>query len=451
MQIRNALASLKEQNTRIPPKKPDIVFVFTGQGSHYPKMAKQLFDDSVQFRADIKKFDAIGKIQGFPSILPVVDGSLPDTSLTPSMFQLGAICVQLALSRLWASWGVVPQAVVGHSLGEYAALHVAGVLSISDTIYMVGKRAKLLEDRCYEGSHVMLAIKGSVAAVGQYLSTVELACINAPEETVVSGTNTNIDLLSTELKDRGFKSTKLPIPFAFHSAQVGPILDDFEAAAKGVAFASPRLPIISPLLSEVITKGGTFGASYLKRHCRETVNFLGGIEASKHAGVVTDESLWLEIGSHPLCSAMIKATLGPSTRTASSLRRKEDNWRIIASSLCSLHDAGINIDWSEYHRPFDSVHELLRLPTYCWDNKNYWIDYKNDWCLTKGDPAAVAELFSSEPKSKLSTTSVQRIVEESIKEDSATIVVESDIAEPDLQEAIMGHEVNGLGLCPPVS
>ena len=450
-QIRDALASMKEQDVQIPSRKPGIVFVFTGQGSHYPKMGKQLFDDCLQFRADIIQFNAIAQAQGYRSILPVLDGSLSDNSLTPSMFQLGAVCVQIALARLWASWGIVPQAVVGHSLGEYAALQVAGVLSISDTIYLVGKRAKLLEEKCYEGSHVMLAIKASVSVIGQFLENVEIACINAPEETVVSGTNINIDSLSTELKNRGFKSTKLPIPFAFHSAQVGPILDDFEAAAKGIKFEPPRIPVISPLLSEVIAKGGTFGPAYLKRHCRETVNFVGGIEASKHSRVVTDGSLWLEIGSHPLCSAMVKATLGPSTRTTSSLRRNEDDWKIIASSLCLLHAAGLDVDWSEYHRHFDSAHKLLRLPTYCWDNKNYWIEYKNSWCLTKGDPTAVAELFPSEPKSKLSTTSVQRIVEEDIKEDSATIVVESDIAQPDLREAILGHEVNGLGLCPPVS
>jgi len=97
--------------------------------------------------------------------------------------------------------------------------------------------------------------------------------------------------------------------------------------------------MISLLFNEVIINGGTIGSSYLKRHCRETVNFLGGIEASKHAGVVTDESLWLEIGSHPLCSSMVKATFGPNTQTAPSLRRDQDDWKIIASSLCTLHAA----------------------------------------------------------------------------------------------------------------
>jgi len=220
-QIRDALALSKEQYAQIPSKKPSV---FTGQGSHYPRMGKQSFDDSIQFRANIKQLDAIARAQGFPSILPVVNGSLPDVSLTPLMFQLSAICVQIALARLWASWGMIPKAVVGHSLGEYVALHVAGVLSISDTIYLVGTRAKLLEEKCYEGSHMMLAIKTSVATIGQYLDNVEVACINAPEETVVSGTYINIKFLLGELKDRGFEPTKRSIPFAFHSAQVSPIL-----------------------------------------------------------------------------------------------------------------------------------------------------------------------------------------------------------------------------------
>ena len=169
--------------------------MFTGQGSHYVGMAKQLFTDSHAFKASIQQFDSIAKIQGFPSILGLIDGSVTDIGeLSPVVVQLGAVCVQMALCSLWTSWGVAPAAVIGHSLGEYAALQAAGVLSVSDTIWLVGRRAQLLEEKCHAGSHAMLAIKGSAASIGQILdgSTFEIACINGPEEIVVSGTNINI-------------------------------------------------------------------------------------------------------------------------------------------------------------------------------------------------------------------------------------------------------------------
>lgn len=262
-------------------------------------------------------------------------------------------------------------------------------------------------------------------------------------------TDVNIDLLCAELKERGFKSTKLAVPFAFHSAQVEAILPEFQSSMKGIEFHEPSVPVISPLLSKVITDGATFGSDYLQRHCRETVNFLGGIEAARHASLVADKSIWLEIGSHPLCSTMIKSTLGPHVQTTASLRRNEDDWKTLAKSMCLLHDAGLSLDWSEWHRGFQSSHQLLRLPTYKWDNQNYWIDYKNDWTLAKGDASVMAEQEAAKPQ--FAAASVHRMVKEDLNSEKPTIVVESDLCDPLLKEAIDGHEVNGFGLCPPVS
>lgn len=451
--IRDALLSWRDKDCPpIPTAEFEIIFIFTGQGAHYAEMGKQLFETCPQFQSDIENYDAIGISHGFPSIKPLIDGSETNIqSLSPVVVQLGAICVQLALFKLWKSWGVHPTAVVGHSLGEYAALCAAGVISISESLFLVGKRASLLKEKCHTGSHQMLAVKSSVASIAQLLDkqTFEVACVNAPEETVLSGTNINIGLLSEDLKERGFKSTKLSVPYAFHSAQVESILDDFEAAAKGVTFNVPAVPVISPLLSKVVKDEASFNPSYLRRHCRETVNFLGGLEAARHSQIVGQNTVWVEIGSHPVCTSMIKAIFGPSTKTVSTLRRKEDNWKVLTNSLCMLHSAGLKIDWSEYHRDFDSGHNLLRLPTYAWENKNYWIDYTNDWCLSKGDEDIAVEISSR--KSKLSNASVHRIVDENLEGDPITIVVESNLADPNLKEAIKGHEVNGLGLCPPVS
>ena len=450
--IKSALKSASEKEVQTIPKvSPKVCVMFTGQGSHYISMAKQLYDVSSQFKNDIVKFDKVCKMQGFASILSLIDGSETDLSkLPPLVVQLGATCVQMAILRLYTSWGIEPTVVVGHSLGEYAALNAAGVLSPTDAIYLCGTRAKLLQEKCQAGTHTMLAVRASVSTLSDHLQRdgVEVACINGPEQTVISGANSDIEKLADDLKDAGFKADNLPIPFAFHSSQVEPILDGFEAAGKGVTFNKPSIPIISPLLNSVVTEEDdpTFSAWYMREHCRHTVNFLGGMEAAKHAGLVDDGTVWLEIGPHPLCTGMVKATLGPKINSASSLRRDQDDWKIIAESMCVLNDAGLKINWNAYHAEYSSAHELLKLPTYAWDNQNYWIEYTNDWTLAKGNPDIEAQI----PKlPDFSAASVHRIAELDLDTEQPRIVGECDLTEPLLKEVIEGHEVNGLGLCPP--
>lgn len=434
--------------TVAPPAGPSVAFAFTGQGSQYIAMGKQLFENFSQFTSDIRRFDSIGQSQGFPSIQPLIDGSVPDIKeLSPLVVQLGTTCLQMALARLWISWGVQPTVVIGHSLGEYAALNVAGVLSASDTIYLTGKRAQLLQEQCTTGTHTMLAVKASHSTMTAYVDgrSSEIACINAPEDTVISGENLQIDMLSDNLTAHSVKSIKLKVPFAFHSAQVQPILENFEASAKGITFGKPSIPIISPLLAKVITEAGTVGPAYLGRHCREAVDFLGGIKAAKNMKVITDTTMWVEIGSHPVCSGMIKATIGPKVVTLPSLKRDEDTWKILTGSLASLHAAGAEIQWSEYHRDFSASHDVLQLPAYCWDYKNHWIQYVHDWCLTKGMPPALT--LPEVVTSRLSTSSVQRVIEEHVEKNKATIVVESDLSVPHLNATLQGHKVNGIALC----
>ncbi|KAF8466315.1 polyketide synthetase PksP [Kalaharituber pfeilii] len=443
----------KEKFTPIPAKHPYVAFAFTGQGALYLSMGKQLYESFSQFRNDIQRFDAIGKGLGFPSITPLIDGTITQLEdVSPLVAQLGTTCMQIALARLWALWGVKPTAVVGHSLGEYAALNVAGVLSTSDAIYLTGKRAQLLQEACSAGTHAMLATKASVEAIDSYLqnSPCEIACINAPEETVISGTSNDIDSLQKKLSDRGFKCIKLKVPFAFHSAQVEPILDSFEKAARGVTFHRPSIPVISPLLSNVVnTDSDMLGPSYLVRACRETVNFYGGIQSAVETKAIENSTIWIEIGSHPVCAGMIKSILGTSIMALPSLKRQEDTWQILVGTLASLHNAGVEIKWDEYHRDFESCHQVVKLPAYSWDYKNHWIQYVHDWCLTKGSPPTAIAPKAPEPSaSTLSTTAVQRVIEEHFDPTKASIIIESDLSDPELSGVIQGHKVNGAALCP---
>ncbi|KAF7157280.1 hypothetical protein CNMCM5623_001403 [Aspergillus felis] len=437
-QLRIALE--QKQHSVIPslstsPVSRPVVFVFTGQGAAYPALARELYTMSSQFGADIDHFDGIARQQGFPSFLPIIDGTGIDLNLlSPIQTQIGLVCIQVALARLWNSLGIKPDAVVGHSLGEYAALQVSGVLSISDTIYLVGYRARLLESRCEMHSHAMLAVADSTsllqAVPDEVSSRVEIACVNSPRETVFSGEKAAIDELEAYLAAKNIRSTKLQVPYAFHSAQVDPILHDLEEVAKAVNMGTPHCPIISSLKGRVLGPGEPIDSQYLRQHCRQAVQFSSALRNAREVELVQESTIFIEIGPHPICSGM------------------ENPWKVIVGSLTSLHDLGFSINWSEYHRDIEGACRLLTLPAYSFENKNYWVEYRNDWTLRKGDPwLAVSNGDEDKPVPKLSS-SVHRVVEENYKGADAIAVFETDLSSPDIHAAISGHRVNGSALCP---
>ena len=453
---------IKAENLDVKPipnatKLPKVTFVFTGQGTLYSGIGKQLFDSVSQFRADILRFDGIARRQGFQSFLPLVDGTATDLEeMEPVAAHLALSCVQMALCRLWISWGLQPSSAIGHSLGEYAALYTVGVLSASDAIYLAGSRAQLLKELCEKRAHSMLVIKAPLDAVITSLrnSTCEVACINQPASTVISGQSQEIDSLMKEYQDRGHECVRLDVPYAFHSAQVDPILGPFGAVAGSVQFDAPQIPYISPLLGRVVTDSATLNASYLTNACRRTVNFQAALEAAKDSKVVDEQTVWLELGSHPVCSGMIKGTLGSTSVTIPSLRKGTDSWKVLTVGLETLYLKGLSIKWNEYHRNFKASHKVISLPRYSWDLKNYWIQYRNDFCLTKGDSSGVQPTpvaVEQKPPPIYISPSVQRVLEELNDNDTSTLLIESDIHDPRLAPILQGHKVNGTQLCPSVS
>lgn len=221
-----------------------ILETSTGQGTHYTPLGRDLYELNSHFGTDILSFDSIAIRQGFPSVLALIQGDAAIDKSSPMVVQVGLTCLQMALARFWATWGVGPDVVLGHSLGEYAALNAAGVLSISDPIFLVGHRAKLLEERCTVGSQAMLASKSSAKVVSDMIATlsgISIACINGPQETVLSGTTTDIDVAANTLSIQGVKSKKLNLQYAFHSSQIDVILDDFEKVASVANFHKPKI------------------------------------------------------------------------------------------------------------------------------------------------------------------------------------------------------------------
>ena len=172
-----------------PKSAPKATFAFTGQGSAYPGMAKQLFEEISSFRNDINRSDRIARNLSFTSFKSYFNPSGADNpEYQPLVTQLAIVCLEMALARLWLSQGIFPQPVGGHSLGEFAALNFAGVISDSDTIYLVGKRALLLQQHCRLRTYSMLAVKACLADIEGILSGkhYEITCINNPEDVVIA-------------------------------------------------------------------------------------------------------------------------------------------------------------------------------------------------------------------------------------------------------------------------
>ena len=456
--IKQALLSLPPaseiRTIPVANKTAGVAFAFTGQGSLYIGMGRELFESVSQFREDLERFDRMAQSLGFPGFIWLITSTTEATEASPVVSQLAIVCVQIALTKLWKSWGVSPSAVIGHSLGEYAALYAAGVLSASSAIFLIGTRAQLMERKCAIGTHAMLAVKTSLSSLQEHLvkTELEVSCLNGPTDTVIGGKIDEISALAGELKTAGVKCIQLEVPFAFHTSQVKPLLDEFENCARGVIFNDPSIPFISPLLGAVIEDGTTLGPSYLRRACLATVDFQRALISAKDAKIVNDDTQWVEIGSHPLCSGMIKSVLGSQITTLPTLRRNSDTWSILVSSLTSLYLKGIEIEWNEYHRDFEACQRVIELPAYQWDVKNHWIQYRNDFCLTKGEVQAAIMPATPEPiASPISTIAVHNVVEQQLGADKSTITIETDLGDPRLVPVTANHKVNGATLCPSVS
>lgn len=459
-------SSLKEAATLLRPhietaqdqlptssKQSSVAFAFTGQGTFYIGIGAQLYLDSRPFREQLDRLDGIAQRQKFPSFLPIIKSTRNVQDVPISSIHLAIVCVEIALTRLWASFGVKPSVVIGHSLGEYAALNAAGVFSDSDTIFLVGTRAVLLETKCTPATHGMLSVRASHENILKAAGGIafEVACINGPAETVLGGAVADLEALATALGKAGYRTIRLDVPHAYHTSQMEVVVEAFVKSTRAVVCKPPKIPVISPLYSKVLTSD--IDVSYLAKATRETVDYTGGLNAAWASGDLSKTTIWLEIGHHPCCVSFIAKTLSDTRLTIPTLHRDQDNWTTLGKALTALYNTGVTIDWAEYHLPFEQALRLVDAPTYAWNNKNYWIQYCGDWNLTKGQ-ALLDPNFTkatTQVAKGFRTTSIHEIRSENYTESLAQIVTESDMTDPALKEVIEGHAMNKYGVASSVS
>ncbi|KAI0202479.1 putative polyketide synthase [Astrocystis sublimbata] len=440
--------SAKRDKT-ITNKPPRVAFLFTGQGAHYAGMGADLFKTSPLFRSTLMGLQRTVTTNGLPSFVQLI--SNPDGKNTePTVVQthLALVALEMALVDLWKSWGVMPNLVIGHSIGEYAALYAAGVLSATDAMYLVGMRAKLIQNSCTRGTHGMLSISTTAERLTSLLnddsidlasSRCEIACRNSPGMAVISAKVSDLSRIEASLKTRNVKYRVLEVPYAMHSQQMDSVLSGLREVADGVLFNAPN-PDISIVSTLTGGEHSIFNADYLVRHTRESVQFEQAISHSFERGLVDDDTLWLEMGPNPVCLGLLRANKShvASSRILPSLKQGVSDWKSITSSLASCYSAGKSIGWRAYHQDFSSNLSLINLPRYAFDVRNYWMPY------TAGALAAKVGDESNQPISAC----LHQLVHQEDNDEEQTATFKAMISQPSLLEMIQGHKLSGITVCP---
>jgi len=360
-----------------PPAKPlRPALLFSGQGGVYPGMGRELYQSHPRFRRAIDDCAEILKPmlkKPLPTILyPEEDGDYLEKLLKAAVHvQPALFSLQYALACLWRSWGFEPEAVLGHSLGEYCAACIAGVMSLEDGLKLVVERARLMQTLAERGS--MVAVYADYSRVARALAPhshdLSIAAVNGPQNVVISGRTPALQQVLSELHGEGIETSPLKVTHAFHSPVMDPILEAFERTASKIDFQAPKLPLISNLTGQPLASGVVPNAAYWRRHCREPVQFLQGLSVLLDRGL----GLFIEIGPSPVLTFLGKRQK-PSAVWLPSLMRQKSDWSVLSESVAEAYVRGADIDWSGFDAAF--ARNPVSVPTYAFQRKPYWIAAK---------------------------------------------------------------------------
>ncbi|MFI6095755.1 alpha/beta fold hydrolase [Lentzea sp. NPDC051213] len=351
-------------------RRPKIAFLFTGQGSQHRRMGQQLFETHAGFRRDLELCDEILRAHLDQPLLSVLfSDDIPDELIDQTCYSQPVLfSLQYALARLWQSFGVEPAAVLGHSVGEFAAACVAGVFSLEEGLSLIATRGRLMQELPSGGGMAALsADAGRVTeAIRPYGGKLSIAAINGPQDVVVSGLKSALDELVQTLTADGIRAVPLRVSHAFHSELIEPMLDGFESRAAATSFAAPAIPLVSGLTGRM-ADGDTFSAPYVRKHARQPVNFSAGVWQLAELGCRT----FVEIGPSPVLCGLARRTLtDEDIAWLPSLQPGQPNWHSVLDALGELYVRGADVDWAGVDS--GRARRRVELPTYPFQRKRHW-------------------------------------------------------------------------------
>ncbi|MBL8149200.1 MAG: acyltransferase domain-containing protein [Blastocatellia bacterium] len=348
-----------------------LAFLFSGQGSQYPRMGQTLFESEPLFRHKINECSDILK--------PLLEISLQDllfsdqsTLLNQTIYTQPALfAIEYALATLWQSWAVEPDILLGHSIGEYVAAVMAGVFDLQDGLKLVALRGKLMQSLPIGGS--MLAIKATESEVKNILELhklkLSIAAVNGKENIVVSGQEKDIFEVEKVFSSRALTCKRLKVSHAFHSFLMEPILEEFYQLASEIEYKEPQIPLVSNLTGKIASKE-IASARYWTEQLRQTVRFGDGLETLINLGVDS----FLEIGARP-----VLINIGQEERNSylwlASLHPPVDEIEQMLRSLSILYTRGAEVNWSRFHSNNQGL--KVELPTYPFQRERFWLDQKD--------------------------------------------------------------------------